>query len=138
MATANNTRHRSFKIKKSTKAPITFDIGGEDTDGNEFEELFTARADVPGAVILDLAVSSTSKKKDDEDVEEGEDAAKAAESNGGPQAIIEFFEVALEDESLKRFNKLIRDPKKLIPLESLTGIIEYLAEEYASRPTEAS
>lgn len=108
-------RHRSFGVKKREELPedeiITFDIDGED---------FTARPDIPGAVILDFVAAA--------DAGPGKAAAK----------IMEFFERALDQENHKRFEAKVNDPDVIVEMETLSDIVAYLIEEYTSRPTGAS
>jgi hypothetical protein len=42
----------------------------------------------------------------------------------------------MDKENFKRFDKLTRDPEKVIQLQVLADIVAYLIEERTSRPTD--
>lgn len=92
--------------------PIVFELAGEE---------FEAYGDVSGAVQLDFIKDYGS--------ENGADTAKA---------ILEYLKNSMDAENYKRFQVLIRDPKKLIKMETLSEIVGYLMEERSSRPSSAS
>lgn len=109
-------RHKSFAssnedITEEEKAPVTFDIA---------DETFTAKPDIQGIVLMDFLEESTS---------------------GGVSSIVafkSFLKEALEEEEYKRFNTYLRTAPKQIPVETITEIVQFLIEEYTSRPTKAS
>lgn len=104
---------KSFTSKKTEKAEaIQFELEGES---------FEAYGQVPGAVLLDF-IGAT----------DGDSTGKSATS------ILKYLESSLDAENFKRFDKIIRDPEKLIEIEVLAEIVSYLIEERTSRPTEAS
>lgn len=105
-------RHKSFKTKKKSTEPVTFDL--EDKE-------FTAVPSKPGALILDFIADADSN-----------DGGRAA------GALVSFIVDSLIEEDKARFNELIRDPKISVEIETLAEICEYLVGEYASRPTEKS
>lgn len=113
-------RHRTFgsRNKKASKAPVTFDIEGVDTEDNEYVEAFTARPTIPGIAIMEFADKGA--------------------SGAGMGAMLELYEAAMEEEEYKRFDKFVHDPKNIVELETLTELAGYLVEEYTSRPTKAS
>lgn len=116
-------RHKSFTPKNRKKSPpLTFEL---------YDETFKAYPDLQGAVILDFAASmSESNTQIDGDDEDAGGAGGAAAAN----LIVTFFEKALLPESLERFNKLIRDPDKIVEAELLAEIVGWLMENYTSRP----
>ena len=104
------TRNKNFDEgdSQSEKEPITFTLKGEE---------FTAIPEIQGAVLMDLIKGASS-----EDPTESFDM------------MMELFDNALEDESLVRFKALIKDKKRIVPIEKLTEVVAFLIEEYADRP----
>lgn len=114
-------RHKVFKSKPRITTPLTFDLEGEKTDGREWSESFTARPAIPGAILLDFIADADSN-----------DGGRAAE------ALVTFMTDVLIEEDKNRFTDLIRDTDRIIEIELLGDICEWLVSEYASRPTEQS
>jgi hypothetical protein len=104
------SRFKDFGAGKSGegKEPIKFKLHDED---------FECVPEIQGKVLLDLAADS----KD-------EDPAMAA------QVIDKFFGAVLTDESLTRFDALIRDKHRVVSMETLGEITSWLVEEYTNRP----
>lgn len=84
-----------------------------------FDEEFFCVPALPGKIMLDLVGKSSSEIP-------SEQAA----------IITEFFDSALVDESLERFNALIVDKEKVVTTETLGEITGWLIEQYSSRPEE--
>lgn len=82
-----------------------------------FNEDFTCVAQLQGSVLLDIVADGGS-----------EDPAKAA------QTMTKFFKTVLLDESFDRFDALLHDKEKIVPVETLAEITTWLIEEYADRP----
>jgi hypothetical protein len=104
--------------KKNFGAPV------EDVEPLEFtlfEETFKCRPQLQGATLL-----TYSKRFASEDL---------AEVNA---AFLDFFESALKTESYKAFKAVIESEDKIVNIETLGEIAEWLIEEYTDRPTEAS
>lgn len=104
---------KSFSRKETTPVePIPFEIEGEE---------FEAYGQVPGAVLMDFIAEST-------------------QDDGGAtaRAIMGYLKSSMNAENYKRFDKLTRDPEKVIELQTLADIVAYLVEERTSRPTESS
>lgn len=93
-----------------TKEPIVFKV---------YDEEFTCRPSLPGRTLLRLVSTGSS-----------EDPSEIAET------IETFFEVCLVEESKERFNALLEDPDKVVPVDTLADIAAWLVEEYSGRPTE--
>lgn len=96
--------------------------GNENSEPLSFklhEETFHCVPQVQGKLLLELVADSS-----------GDDAVKSA------AVIDKFFGYVLEDESLVRFNKLIRDKHKIVTVETLADITGWLVEEYTNRPEE--
>ena len=91
------------------KEPVSFTLHGES---------FECRQALQGKIILDLVARSSS--------ENASDAAKV---------IDDFFSSVLLPESLTRFNNLLKDPDKIVDVETLGEISSWLVEVYTSRPT---
>ena len=99
---------------------------GEDLEDITFVlhgESFTCRKGVPGKVMIDIAAQTAN---------EDDPAA-------GAKVIDEFFKSILVDEpTYQRFNDLLRDPDKMIPIETIMDIVSWLMEVYSERPTQRS
>jgi len=95
---------------KDVVEPITFELEGEN---------FEAYGQVPGAVLLDFIAASSQE-----------------DSNGTAGAILGYLKSSMDRENFKRFDKLTRDPEKVIQLQVLADIVAYLIEERTSRPTD--
>mgnify|MGYP003343442515 CR=1 FL=1 len=86
-----------------------------------YDEEFECIPALPGKTLLDFAAISAS--------EDGGESAKA---------ITGFFEKVLLPESYERFEKLAEDPDRIVSVETLAKIIEFLIEELTDRPTQGS
>lgn len=110
------SRHRSFgksTPRPKNEEPLTFDLEDED---------FVCLTDIPGATLLDFVSEA--------------DSGNGARAS---QAVINFLTECIVDEDRERFAKLIRNPDKIIKLEKLAEICEWLVGEYSTaRPTQAS
>lgn len=84
-----------------------------------YDEDFKCVRQVQGKILLDLVKKSKS-----------DDPAAVA------SIVTDFFDSVLEDESLERFNALLEDKHRIVTMETLTKITEWLVEEYTDRPTE--
>lgn len=85
------------------------------------DEEFEAYGEVPGAVMLDFIADYGN-----------DNSAYTA------KALIQYLKNSMDAENYKRFDAMIRDPKKLIKIETLSEIVGYLMEERSSRPSSAS
>lgn len=90
--------------------PITFKIHGEE---------FTCIPEIPGKTVLNLVAKSG-----------GDNPADSAD------AVTGFFKTVLTEESMIRFDILAEDPNRIVSMQTLTEIIEWLVEQYTDRPTE--
>lgn len=112
---------KQFKSKRTDLPPlefeITFDRLNDDGEWVEETEKFTARPMIPSGVMLDIA--------------------SAMEKSVGIQTaeVIKMMNTAIIAEDKNRFTELINDPDVAITIETLGEILEWLAEEYAGRPT---
>lgn len=89
---------------------ISFKVYGEE---------FFCRPVIPGKILLRFVKMSNS-----------DDAGQTA------QAIDEFFKHALLPESYDRFEALTNDPERLITVDTLAQIIQWIVEEQSDRPTQ--
>ena len=116
--TVTRKRHKSFEVKNiEDSEPLTFDLGGEE---------FTCFPEVQGKMILDIIRTAAS---------EGD-----ADQRGMMMAVgvLDFFEKVMDASEYERFNKLMEDPKRIVPMDTLSEIMSWLIEEYTDRPTEPS
>lgn len=90
--------------------PISFKLHGEE---------FICRSAIQGKVLLDLVAKSANDKP-------SETAAM----------ISNFFSIVLLPESYERFEVLSNDPDRIVSVDLIGDIIEWLVEEYTNRPTQ--
>jgi hypothetical protein len=113
-------RHKSFSTRRPETKPVTFDLEGTGIDSKSWKESFEAIPQVPGASLLDFI-------------------ADADSNQGGraSQAVIDFLEGCVIDEDKERFRELIRDPKRVIHIDDIADVCEWLVEVYTDdTPTE--
>ncbi len=92
------------------KEPISFKLHGED---------FYCVSAIPGKVLLKFAAASAD--------DDGAASAQAMES---------FFEKVMLPESYERFVSLAEDTERVVSVETLGEIVEWLVEELTNRPTQ--
>lgn len=107
---------KSFAAPSATEEapvePIVFELAGTE---------ISAYGEVSGAVLLDFIANSN-----------GDSSGDTA------KAILTYLKDSMDEENFVKFDSIIRDPKKLIKIETLSEIVAHLVEERASRPTAAS
>jgi hypothetical protein len=106
------SRFKDFGSPESSKEPLSFSL---------FGETFECHPSLQGRFLLYLVSDSNSDYP----------AAAAA-------VVTKFFDTVLTEESAKRFNILANDPEKIVSVETLSSVTEWLVSEYAERPTERS
>lgn len=107
-------RHKSFSVIDLDEAdPLTFDLGGE---------TFTCYPEVQGKTILDIMRTAAVSDED---------------ARGLLMAVsmTDFFEKVMPPEEYERFSQLMEDPKRIVPMDTLSEIMSWLIEEYTERPT---
>jgi hypothetical protein len=92
------------------REPLSFKLYGEE---------FNCHPAIQGKVLLEM-------------VKEAGDENNPSAAAG---MIDNFFSTALFPESYERFDKLVRDPEKIVTVETLSEITGWLVGEYAERPT---
>lgn len=85
-----------------------------------YNEEFTCRPEIPGKTVLNLVARSSND----------EDPGAAA------NVVTDFFKTVLIPESRERFDTLTEDPERIVTMDTLSSIIEWLVEQYTDRPTE--
>lgn len=110
MAARRTVKSFTSTKEKEVIEPIQFELEGE---------TFEAYGQVPGAVLLDFIAESSRE-----------------DSVGSAGAILGYLKSSMNKENYKRFDKLTRDPEKVIQLQVLADIVSYLVEERTNRPTE--
>jgi hypothetical protein len=104
-------RFKDFGAGNSSPAePLSFKLHGE---------VFECHPSLQGKVLLELAANSA------------EDSGAAA-----AKTINDFFSQSLKPESYEKFEKLLKDPEKIVSVETLGEITGWLVEEYSARPTQ--
>jgi hypothetical protein len=110
-------RHKSFKtVDIDESEPLSFDLGGEE---------FLCYAEVQGKTILDIMRI----------------AAEGDEDTRGvlmAVSVLDFFKKVMPPAEYERFEKLMEDPKRIVPMDVLSEIMSWLIEEYTDRPTKPS
>lgn len=113
MVDKKQARSRTFGTQTPEEVePLEFVLHGE---------TFNCRPLLQGAVILDFLSAGNDET-----------------GSGTAAQILGIFPSALYPEDYVRFTALIRDPDRIVDLETLSEIVGYLIEEYTSRPTKAS
>jgi hypothetical protein len=92
------------------KTPLSFKLYGED---------FHCYPAVQGSFMLSLIADSSS-----------DDPVKATE------VVVKFFDRVLLPESQVRFENLLKDPEKIVSVDTLAEITAWLMEEYTERPNQ--
>jgi hypothetical protein len=113
---------KQFKAPRDKRPPLEFEITYEkDIDGEFVEQTakFRARPSIPGALLLQIA--------------------SAMDAGIGIQSVelIRLFNGAIWPDDRRAFNDMINDEDVAVPIETLGEILEWLAEEYAERPTQS-
>lgn len=90
-------------------APLSFKLHGEE---------FECHQALQGKILLDLVANSNEN--------DGAAVAKTIDS---------FFKAVMNEENYERFDTLLRNPTKIVSVETLGEITAWLVEEYSSRPT---
>lgn len=108
------TRYRNFGSPAQSDEVVAFDLFGEQ---------YKCKPALQGRVLIELVSRA--------DADNTADAAAA---------VLHFFDVVMDDESRDRFNELTRSEDKVVSLETLTEIMEWLVQQYAGgeRPTPPS
>lgn len=105
------TRYRNFGSPAQSDEVVAFDL---------YEEQYKCKAALQGRTLIELVARA-----------DADDPAVAA------AAVLHFFDVVMVDESRERFNALTNSEDRVVSLETLTQIMEWLVEQYAGgeRPT---
>lgn len=98
--------------EETTVAALGFELAGE-----EFEVL----PEAPGIVILEFI-----------------EATSSGQSGATAKALLGFLKEVTSEEEWDRLNTVLHDPKNRIDIKTISEIVSYLTEQYASRPTSAS
>lgn len=91
--------------------PVSFKLHGE--------EFFCVKA-IQGKFLIEL-ISAANDESD---------------SMASLKMISNFFEHVLVDESHTRFEALLRDKEKVVPVETLSQIVSWMMSEYTNRPNQ--
>lgn len=103
--------YREFPVAPTELDPPIFKIGGK---------AFTALAEPPGGALADYFWLFTERIE-----------VKAA-------GLVRFIEACLPEETVEDFQAVIHDKATIVPLQTLSGIAQWLVEVYADRPTTPS
>lgn len=122
--------HRKFIDEPTQEGdepePIAFTLGGVGSiDGQKWEESFSAVPVAPGGVLDDLTSSVSLDERTGNTVVHH-------------MRVLQFFRGVLIDDDVERFEALVRDKNRVVPLEKLADILAWLTEELTGRPTQPS
>lgn len=102
------TRFKDFGSSEVVQEPLSFKL---------YDETFECRPAIQGRVLLDMAANS------------------GDEDSNPAKVVRDFFSETLLPESYERFDALIKDPDKIVTVETLGEIVGWLVQEYGNRPT---
>ena len=104
-------RHKSFgsPVLQSDE-PLTFDL---------YDQQFRCQPALQGRVLIEFIAKSAS----------GDPAA-------GAQAVLDFFDTAVIPADRERFKTMLESEEYIVPMDTLTQIMDWMVEEYTGRPTE--
>lgn len=114
---AANKRFRSFSASPelegkgagSKAEPLGFELNGES---------FEVFPECPGVVLLEFV--------------------DKADGGGAAASLLKFIQSVMEPEEYERLDGVLKDPKNIVPLDTIVDIVKFLVEEYSGRPTTAS
>ena len=52
--------------------------------------------------------------------------------------MLKFFDAAIVEDDHDQFNEMTENPDTVVPMETLSEIMDWLVEQYAGRPTQPS
>jgi len=107
-------RYKDFgsPVAANSDEPITFQLYGE---------TYKCQPAMQGRLLIEFIAQSS--------VEDPSSSAKA---------ILNFFDSALAPDDRGRFKELTESEDRVVPMETLTEIMDWLVEQYTGRPTEPS
>lgn len=111
---------KTFRIARSKKEPIPFDVELEQEDGEYETRTFHAKPKIAGSVILDLVASGS----------------LGAEWQAA--AIRKFFTESVVPEELDKFFDTLDHSDPPIDMLDMSSITNYLVEQYGERPTQSA
>jgi hypothetical protein len=56
--------------------------------------------------------------------------------SGGATAVLEFFKTAISSDDFPRFEAITNSDDRIVPMETLSEIMDWLITQYAARPTQ--
>jgi hypothetical protein len=113
--------HRVFGIAPSDQQPVTFDVAGVLPNGEPWSERFTSVREIPSGVLDDLLATMS---VDDQ-----------GRQTWNHVSLLRFMRGVLAAEDVARFEVLVRDKERIVPLDTLGELMMWLAEELTGRPT---
>lgn len=103
--------HREFLVPTAEVDPPSFTV---------FDQTFVCLPQPPAGSLTDVIAMA-----------DGSAASQAA-------AVPTFFASILSDEDAERFNTLIHAKDRIVPLDMLVEILQWIVQEYTNRPTTPS
>lgn len=105
-------RHKDFgsPFAASSDEPITFTLYGE---------TIRCKSAMQGRSLIDFIAQSSQ-----------DDPSSAA------RAVLSFFDQAVVEEDHDTFNRITTGTETIVPMDTLSEIMDWLVEQYTGRPTE--
>lgn len=108
------TRYRNFGTPAQSDEVVVFELYGE---------TYKCKAALQGRMLIELVARADSNNTAD-----------------SAAAVLSFFDTVMEDESRDRFTALTNSEDRVVSLDLLTEIMQWLVEQYSGgeRPTQPS
>lgn len=90
--------------------PVTFSLYGE---------TFRCKPSMQGRLLIQFIAESS---QDD--------------PSAGARAVLKFFDQAIVEADHEKFNEMTESADTIVPMETLTSIMDWLVEQYTGRPTQ--
>lgn len=97
-------------VAASSDEPITFQLYGQ---------MFRCRPAMQGAVLIQFIAESS-----------------ADDPSASARAVLKFFDQAIVESDHEQWHSITESADTIVPMETLSEIMDWLVEKYSSRPTE--
>ena len=104
-------RHKSFGSPVlNSDEPLTFDL---------YDTTYRCKPAMQGRLLIEFIARSS-----------------ANDPAAGAQAVLDFFDSAIIESDLQHFKDVLSSEDKIVPMDTLTEIMDWMIEEYTGRPTQ--
>ena len=97
-------------VAASSDEPITFQLYGK---------TFRCKPALQGRLLIEFIAESSQE-----------------DPSAGARAVLKFFDSAIIENDHEAFNELTENPETVVPMETLSEIMDWLVGQYAARPTQ--